>query len=573
MPPPNPFWVQRYLKEHAIDSLLATAVNQAVAARSKDPAASLACFFSKLSKRNGEIVSLKASRVMNQQLEQAIKLTIEVFYNNETRKIATVVGEMTFLRSKEEAPNQEEDEQESPEEACRKIVDRINGEISQALSGCNICSTRECDVRISQLDRSPKSFLSFSIAKSSSYLIDKQLFEIVANSVKKLQREGARALGGGFLLDGKEEEEQEENGKQGEGEGEEEQVDTAGDKEPEITVRLPVPIFPAIAGRSSFKESKLLFNSFWLIGKHDRPMRETVSKMIALYKSLGNTILSKTVQDGEVGSFKPDEAGFYRTSLSSLEEVMQLLQESSVPAGVELGEDVGVVVNLGANNYFVSNTGENGTYTYKPGEEEPVEADKWASWIEQMLNKYPFVDCIEDACASTDYETWRKVREMAENLSPRQVMLLGEELFQDDPDLFRSGVAEGWAMGAVLSPEKLGTLTDLIDYGTIFTLLKPRAQRLVLTSRKGAHAGEIDADVAVGMGCWGLRCCEPSHRSVDELNRLIEIDEHLRDEHRANTSDVALISWEKVFFFLLDPHLTASALSFSHLPPISLCSV
>jgi len=78
MPPPNPFWVQRYLKEHAIDSLLATAVNQAVAARSKDPAASLACFFSKLSKRNGEIVSLKASRVMNQQLEQAIKLTIEV---------------------------------------------------------------------------------------------------------------------------------------------------------------------------------------------------------------------------------------------------------------------------------------------------------------------------------------------------------------------------------------------------------------------------------------------------------------------------------------------------------------
>jgi len=138
-----------------------------------------------------------------------------------------------------------------------------------------------------------------------------------------------------------------------------------------------------------------------------------------------------------------------------------------------------------------------------------------------------------------------------------QVMLLGEELFQDDPDLFRSGVAEGWAMGAVLSPEKLGTLTDLIDYGTIFTLLKsvapppvsspsgsllivtrfrnfahrPRAQRLVLTSRKGAHAGEIDADVAVGMGCWGLRCCEPSHRSVDELNRLIEIDEHLRDEH------------------------------------------
>jgi len=111
--------------------------------------------------------------------------------------------------------------------------------------------------------------------------------------------------------------------------------------------------------------------------------RENITKMIAVYKALGSVILSKSVQEGEAAAFKPDDAGFYRTSAASLEEVMQLLQECSSQAGVELGGDVGVAVNLGANNYFVANTGENGTYTYKP-EEEAVEADNWAPWIEQV---------------------------------------------------------------------------------------------------------------------------------------------------------------------------------------------
>ena len=42
-----------------------------------------------------------------------------------------------------------------------------------------------------QIGQAPKSFLSFSIAKSSSYLLDKQLFEIIANSVKVLNNEPA----------------------------------------------------------------------------------------------------------------------------------------------------------------------------------------------------------------------------------------------------------------------------------------------------------------------------------------------------------------------------------------------
>jgi hypothetical protein len=48
------------------------------------------------------------------------------------------------------------------------------------------------------------------------------------------------------------------------------------------------------------------------------------------------------------------------------------------------------------------------------------------------------------------------------------------------------GVAEGWAAGAVVRTERLGTLTGLIDNSTLFTAIPPpnRAQRVVLEHRQ-----------------------------------------------------------------------------------------
>ena len=39
---------------------------------------------------------------------------------------------------------------------------------------------------------------------------------------------------------------------------------------------------------------------------------------------------------------------------------------------------------------------------------------------------------------------------------------------QDDADKLRQGVAEGWSEGAVLSGERMPTVTDLVDPGSFF---------------------------------------------------------------------------------------------------------
>ena len=54
-----------------------------------------------------------------------------------------------------------------------------------------------------------------------------------------------------------------------------------------------------------------------------------------------------------------------------------------------------------------------------------------------------------------------------------------------------------------------------------------RALRVLLAHRAGERAGEADADVAVGIGAWGLKCGPPCAATVGKLNRLLWIEEQL----------------------------------------------
>lgn len=45
---------------------------------------------------------------------------------------------------------------------------------------------------------------------------------------------------------------------------------------------------------------------------------------------------------------------------------------------------------------------------------------------------------------------------------------------------------------------------------------------------QGSRAGEAEADVAVGIGAWAIKCGAPSHATAAKLNRLIWIEEELQ---------------------------------------------
>eukprot|EP00288_Rhodomonas_lens_P002744 CAMPEP_0177727742 /NCGR_PEP_ID=MMETSP0484_2-20121128/20487_1 /TAXON_ID=354590 /ORGANISM="Rhodomonas lens, Strain RHODO" /LENGTH=325 /DNA_ID=CAMNT_0019240423 /DNA_START=17 /DNA_END=990 /DNA_ORIENTATION=- len=305
---------------------------------------------------------------------------------------------------------------------------------------------------------------------------------------------------------------------------------------------MPVPLFPAYTAGSAVPDCKVQLRSFLLVGKRDAPLKEVLPQMLQVFSFLDKTASAKLGEEKAISKM-PD--GSIACAHDDIAQVMDVLGEAVEAAGLVMGEDVTVSLNFGATSFFISNTGEVGSYAYKPeAEGEPVEADNWADWVCELLDKYPQISSIEDVCAEEDYETWRRVRQAVEARST-PVLVLGNDLFKNDLDLIRTGVAEGWAGGASLQSEKLHTLSDILDASTLFTFLKPKASRVVLQHRPGHSAGVIEADLAVGIGAWGLVCAPPAPLSVSKYNRLVEIESALEDLQAQGLAH--LRPWQSVY--------------------------
>lgn len=194
------------------------------------------------------------------------------------------------------------------------------------------------------------------------------------------------------------------------------------------------------------------------------------------------------------------------------------------------------------------NTGEVGSYVYQPDEETSIEADGWPEWIDGLLGRHPAISAIVDPVAKDDYETWRKLRQLlggGSGSGEKSICLFGDDLFGDNLDTIRAGVAEGWAAGAMLRPEKIGTLTNVTDAVSLFTALRPAASRVIMHHRVGVEAGAVDADIAVGLGAWGLVCGAPGPLMAGKMNQLIKAEEEVAEMVAGGKCE--LVTWAEVY--------------------------
>jgi enolase len=51
---------------------------------------------------------------------------------------------------------------------------------------------------------------------------------------------------------------------------------------------------------------------------------------------------------------------------------------------------------------------------------------------------------------------------------------------------------------------------------------------------QGSRTGEAEADLAVGIGAWAIKCGAPSGGTIGKLNRLIAIEEHLANMNQVH---------------------------------------
>ena len=288
---------------------------QSVEQRSTDPAASLAQYFTVLSKRNGEVTKISARRTFSRSapactcpraggrraflraapdrdaacalctlgsdLKPAVELSVECFFNGGTRIACTTVGEPVEIKAPPPVEGEEEeaaaeDEETTPEEKLSRLVDRtienVNQVVGPALQGIHASATIECDEALKGLASAPTILSSLALAEAGAANRAEPLYLFVAKANAELIEKGKAALGGGHLVEVpsaeqllNEEEKpapadvQEEPAGAEEGEEGEKEFVPRG-----LPVKLPVVMVPAIscaqdaARRVSIKQVRLM---------------------------------------------------------------------------------------------------------------------------------------------------------------------------------------------------------------------------------------------------------------------------------------------------------------------------
>ena len=451
-----------------------------------------------------------------------------------------------------EEPPEGETEESRKSAALDAAAELINGELGKALTGLHTAKTLEVDDKISLIEGSPKYVVSMAIAQAAASMAGMPLHAFIASYNKEMVETAHGNIGGGVAVKVGDEE-KDKVGMDGtvidkvkSANTESAEADKPTGPKPGTTVRLPAPIFPGLAAGPAVEGAAVKMRGFWLVGKRDLQYEKSLPQLIKVHQKMGAMLAEK--YPGE-GAEVPREDGAYNCKqMASVDEVMGFIEEAVSGCELSLGEDVKVLVDLGATSFFVKNTGEVGTYVYKPDEDSAVEADAWPEWVDGFLSKFPSVTAINDAVAKDDYETWRKLRQLIGGGSgggEKGVCLFGDDLFNDDLDTIRAGVAEGWAAGAMLRPEVLGTLTNVTDAVCLFTALQPEASRVILHHRAGLEAGGADADLAVGLGAWGIMCGSPGPLMTGKINRLIKVQEELQEAAAAGLCEV--VTWEDTY--------------------------
>ena len=209
MAPPNPQWVQRYMRDHNLNALLGDAVNAAVEQRSTDPAASLAQYFTSLSKRNGEVTKISARMCYNGDFMPAVELSVECFFNGGTRIACITMGEPITIIEKpvpEEGEEQEEETMEGTPEEMRlkrvqQTIEHVNEVVGPALVGLQAKDIVECDEVLKSVPSAPTILTSLALAEAGACMKDEPLYAFVAKAVEHLKSKFAKALGGGHQVE------------------------------------------------------------------------------------------------------------------------------------------------------------------------------------------------------------------------------------------------------------------------------------------------------------------------------------------------------------------------------------
>ena len=273
---------------------------------------------------------------------------------------------------------------------------------------------------------------------------------------------------------------------------------------------LPVPMMNILNG-GSHADTGVDVQEFMIAPIGATTFREALEQGAGVYHALKAVLKEKGLATGlgDEGGFAPD--------LPNNREALDLIAVAVDRAGLKLGEDIVLAMDVAASEFF-----SDGGYQF---EGSTKSADEMRAYYADLVASYPIVS-IEDPLDEEDWDGWAAMTaELGE-----KIQLVGDDLFVTNVDRLGRGIAERSANALLVKVNQIGSLTETLDS---VDLAHRSGFRCMMSHRSGETEDTTIADLAVATNCGQIKTGAPARSErVAKYNQLLRIEEELDDAAR-----------------------------------------
>jgi enolase 1/2/3 len=272
---------------------------------------------------------------------------------------------------------------------------------------------------------------------------------------------------------------------------------------------LPVPLMNILNG-GAHADSNVDIQEFMVVPLGAPSFAEALRYGAEIFHAL------KKVLKGRGASTGVGDEGGYAPSLPSNEEALKVILEAISQAGLKLGEQVALALDVASSEFFDKATGK---YKLK-GEGKEFDRQGLVDWYAQLASRYPIVS-IEDGFAEDDWEGWKLVTQKLGG----KLQLVGDDLFVTNVERLGQGVAQGIANSLLVKVNQIGSLTETLD---AVRMAHRAGYTTVMSHRSGETEDTTIADLAVACDCGQIKTGSASRTDrIAKYNQLLRIEQEL----------------------------------------------
>jgi enolase 1/2/3 len=270
---------------------------------------------------------------------------------------------------------------------------------------------------------------------------------------------------------------------------------------------LPVPMMNVLNG-GAHADNRVDFQEFMIVPLGAPSFSEALRVGAEVFHALKATLHARGLgtAGGDEGGFAPD--------LDSNEDALKMLLEGIEAAGYEPGADVAIALDPATSEIY-----RDGSYVLEH-EGRRLSSGQLADYWAELAGRYPIVS-IEDGMDEQDWDGWKTLTERI----GASIQLVGDDLFVTNTERLGRGIELGVANSILVKVNQIGTLSETL---AAIAMAREAGYSAVMSHRSGETEDVTIADLAVATGCGQIKTGAPSRSDrVAKYNQLLRIEEQL----------------------------------------------